>query len=230
MSIRHWASAAALAFAALPALAVDFNFYQLGRGPANDFLPTDGVACTGGDQCSSNINGGVYGGDLNFVAGGITATATSSFTGGASSVVQDHQTGWTVGNSAGLGVYHSQNTSDDNITFGEMLTITFDRVVTLTGIGLRAEGHNFTGWNTGATFLFNGVQTLLPDNVGTIGLSSTGSVFTFAYDNNARSADQFYLASLTVAPVPEPETYALMLAGLAALGAVRRRRGKALAR
>ena len=55
------------------------------------------------------------------------------------------------------------------------------------------------------------------------GLSATGSVFTFAFDS-ARTVDQFYLASLTVTPVPEPGTYALMLGGLALLGGVARRR------
>lgn len=222
-SIRHLAAAAALASIALPAAAVDFNFYELGRG-AGDYLPTNGNVCTGGDRCSSNVNGGAFGGTLNFVSGGITARASASFVDGVSSVVQDSTGNWTFANSAGLGVYHSQNNSDDNITFGETLTITFDRVVTLTGMGLRADGHNFTGWDQGATFLFNGTRMLLPEGTGTInGPSAIGSVFTFAFDS-ARTADQFYLASLTVAPVPEPETYALMLGGLAVLGGIARRR------
>ena len=222
MSIRHWAAAAVLVSAALPAAAVDFTFYKLGRG-ATDVLPTDGIVCTGGDRCSSNVDGSVFGGDLTFVSGGITAVATATYTGGASAVVQDATGNWSATNGAGLGVYHSKITSDDNITTGEALTITFDRTITLTGIDLRAEGHNFTGWGTGATFLFNGNSMLLPDNVGTIsGLSVTGSVFTFAFDAS-RTGDQFYVAGLSVTPVPEPETYALMLAGLAAMGAVTRR-------
>ena len=106
MSIRQWAAAAALASAAFPVAAVDFNFYQLGRGAAFDFLPTDGVACTGGDQCSSNVNGGVLGGDLTFVAGS-TATATASF-----ATALGRRAGragnWTSRAAPGLGVYHAQ--------------------------------------------------------------------------------------------------------------------------
>jgi hypothetical protein len=40
----------------------------------------------------------------------------------------------------------------------------------------------------------------------------------------ASSIDAFETTQFTVTPIPEPETYALMLAGLAALGFVRRRR------
>lgn len=58
-SIRHDAVAAALAALTLPAAAVDFDFdfYEQGRG-AGDYLPTNGNVCTGGDRCSSNVDGG----------------------------------------------------------------------------------------------------------------------------------------------------------------------------
>ncbi|MCB2020604.1 MAG: PEP-CTERM sorting domain-containing protein [Burkholderiaceae bacterium] len=103
-----------------------------------------------------------------------------------------------------------------------MLTITFDQVVHLSSIGLRAEGHNYTNWAAGDTFLFNGVSTLLPDNVGAIATSMTGQQFTFAF--GGAQANEFYLSSMTVSAVPEPETYALMLAGMAVIGFVMRRR------
>lgn len=230
MTIRRFALAALLAAAALPASAVDFDFYKLGNG-APDFLPVDGVPCTGGDLCSTNVVAGIFGDDLTFMLGGITVHATSFFTGGPSSVVQDHQPGWTASSGAGLGVYHTTNpvdTSDDNVTLGETLTLTFDQVVHLTAVGLRAEGHNFTGWNAGATFLFNGASTLLPNGTGSIGgLDLTGTVFTFAY--GGQTPDQFYLSSLSVAAVPEPEIFALMAAGLAACGLASRRRRRAAA-
>lgn len=186
------------------------------------------MACTGGDLCSSNVDGGVRSGDLTYVSGGITARATGRFLNTVAAVVQDSQSNWTLQNSAGLGVCHlSNNGSDDNITSGEQLTISFDQVVHLTSIGLRSEGHNFTNWSSGATFLLNGVSTLLPQNVGAIALNQTGKVFSFAY--GGAHSDQFYLSSMSVssasvAAVPEPETYALMLAGLGLTGWIARRR------
>ena len=111
-------------------------------------------------------------------------------------------------------MYHlSGDSGDDNITLGEKLTITFDQIVNLSSIDLRSEGHNFTGWAANATFLLNGVSTLLPQGVGLIALNQTGSVFTFEF--GGATPDQFYLASMTAAApaVPEPETYALMAAG-----------------
>ena len=190
MNLHPTALAAALSlFAALPASAdVVFDFYKLGRG-AGDFLPTDGIVCTGGDRCSSNVDAGTRNGDLTFTSGGITAKATGSYFGQTAAVVQDSESGWTSSIGAGLGVYHMSGiASDDNITWGESLTITFDRIVHLTGIGLRADGHNYTGWDTGATFLFNGASMLLPDNIGSISLDRVGQSFTFAY--GGRSADR----------------------------------------
>ncbi len=224
MKALNLVAAALLGAAILPASAAQFDFYKLkSTTAAGDFLPTNGVGCTGGDICSSNVDGGVFGGNLSYTDGGIIAVATSAYTGGASSVVQDHENGWTSSIGAGLGVYHqSGNTSDDNITNGESLTITFDQVVNLTSIGLRSEGHNFTNWPAGSTFLFNNVSTLLPLGVGSIGLDLTGQVFTFAY--GGANADQFYLSSMTATAVPEPGSYALMIAGLGAIGLALRRR------
>ena len=101
--------------------------------------------------------------------------------------------------------------------------MTFSQVVNLTSISLRSDGHNVTGWTAGDTFMLNGVNTLLPVGTGDIALNLTGTQFTFAF--GGRQADQFYLSGMTAAAaVPEPETYALMLAGLAAIGFAARHR------
>lgn len=229
MRFHHLALAALAAVASMHASAASFDFSNLEYvgGVNTGFLPSDGDSCTGGDLCSSNVDGNIRNGDLTYSTGGLTVRATGSYLGGVAAVVQDHENAYSAANKigAGLGVYHvSGNTSDDNITFGEMLTLTFDQAVTITNIGLRSEGHNVTGWISGATFLLDGVSTLLPANVGSIGgLTLTGTEFTFAY--GGVHPDQFYLSSVTaVAAVPEPETYALLLAGLGVVGFVARRR------
>ena len=240
MNLRKTLFALALGAAILPASAAQFDFYKLNQpnSATLDFLPTNGIKCTTHDLCSSNVDGGVFGGALNFTSDGITASATGSYLGETTraSAVQDSTKNWSDSNGAGLGVYHQRNvTSDDNITFGEMLTITFDQAVTVTRIELRSEGHNFTNWTSGATFLLNGVQTALPQGTGYIDLNMTGTVFTFAFDgplpaltNVVKSTgDQFYLSAMTVQAVPEPGTYAMLLAGLGALGFVARRRAAA---
>ena len=214
-------AAALLGAAALPASAAQFDFYKLGNG-GGDFLASNGQACTGGDWCSSNVGGNVFNGNLSFSDGGITAVATGTYNAAAAAVVQDHQNGWTATSGAGLGVYHKRDNSDDNITTGEKLTITFDQVVKLNSIDLRSDGHNFTAWAANSTFLFNNVSTSLPLGVGSIAVNQTGQVFTFEF--GGRIPDQFYLAAMTATAVPEPESYALMLAGLGAIGVVVGRR------
>jgi hypothetical protein len=134
----------------------------------------------------------------------------------------------------------SKVSSDDNITELEKLIITFDRIVRLTSIELRAEGHNYTGWLADATFLFgngNAVsQMKLPKNSGSIALGDIGQVFSFEFDLAKRAdgltwGDQFYLSSMTVEipttrqqQVPEPASLALALAALSAVGVAMRQR------
>jgi len=225
---KFFALSALLSVLVLPLGAAQFDFYKLGRGvPDGDFLPTDGVPSLGGDLSSSNVNGGIFNGDLTFKSGGITAVATGTLNGNVAAVVQDKEANWSATKGAGLGVY-SRNpliTSDDNITLGEVLTITFDRVVSLTSIGLRSEGHNFTSWGVNDTFLLNGVAMPLPRNVGSLGVNLTGTSFTFGFDSARTVSAQFYLAAMTVSAVPEGgATLSLFAASLLILGLIRRRR------
>lgn len=223
---RLLATALACAFA-LPAVAAQFDFYKLNQ-PNNsslDFLPNSSFGCTGNDLCSSDVDGNMFGGSLSYTTGGLTATATGTFNGNTASVVQDSTAGWSATNGAGLGIYHLTRTnSDDNITTGEKLIIAFDRIVQLTNVGLRSEGHNFNSWDSGATFLFDNVSTLLPQGVGSISpINLIGQVFTFEFGGT--KGDQFYLSSLTAFAVPEPESLVLVLAALGAMGLTMQRRG-----
>lgn len=229
-------AAPALAVPAAPATVFDFANLKANNQPG--FKPTDGIACSGADLCSSNVNGNVFGGDLTFVKNGLTVLASGSYNGSAfgsrAAVVQDAEGGYNgllsgagaIG--AGLGVYHRKDNSDDNITTGEALKLSFSSVVNLSSVGLRSDGHNTTSWINGAKFQysFDNVQwttALLPRSVGQIALSHTGSDFYFRF-GGGQKADQFYLSSMTVTAVPEPETFALLLAGLGLVGAAVRRR------
>lgn len=104
--------------------------------------------------------------------------------------------------------------------------------VTCPTLGLSCNFPNtFTGaGNSGFVFALDGAQTIAAQAAAFgsgfannfIGLSASAS-------NATGGIETFFAASAggtTVAPVPEPETYALMLAGLGALGFVAKRRRK----
>ncbi len=196
-----------------------------------------GASGTGNSTVGCGFNSGydICGTALSFQQGSFTAVATGTYLGASKvgnvpvRVVQDYDHTDTKGTAlktddvlhfAGLGVYHKvKDTSDDNVTTGEVLKLTFNTTVKLTGLNLSADGHGVYN-KTGNTFLLNNTPTTLAGSFS--GLSLVGTTFTFAY--GGAHPDQFYLRGLTVAAVPEPETYAMLLSGLGVLGAVARRR------
>jgi hypothetical protein len=216
-----------------------FDFANLTYSNASyaGFLPNGGFNCSSGDKCSSNISSSL-GGSLSFTSGSISAVASASYNGSAfgtmASVVQDHDNGYngllsgTNAIGAGLGVYHlNNNNADDNITNLETLKLHFNQSVALSAIGLRSDGHNTTKWSTGDTFQYSFDNTtwnsaVLPKNVGQLAMSQNTQDLYLRFGGS--NANQFYLSSVTVAAVPEPETYALMLAGLGVLGWTTRRK------
>ncbi len=231
--------ATALALSALSASATttpvvfDFANLKFSSGLSTGFLPTNGVLCSGGDLCSQNYTTGMgaTGSALTFASGSISVDAYGFYRGGIASVVQDHENGFNnaTQRGAGLGVYHKTgDNADDNITAHETLKLSFSQAVSLTSIGLRSDGHN-TSWTSGALFQYsydgaNWTTTALQGSVSPLNATNVTSLY-LRY-SLATPADQFYLSSVTasVMAVPEPESYALLLAGLGLLGAVAKRR------
>lgn len=107
---------------------------------------------------------------------------------------------------------------NDVITFSGLATGIYDFTLTMSG-----------QWITLLSADVNGVSGSIADN-GTmtfVGIDGTGSpdfkLTLFGSVDGTRAA---YSGELTVAPVPEPSTYALMLAGLGAVAFMARRRKK----
>ena len=91
-------------------------------------------------------------------------------------------------------------------------------------IGPGALGFSFTDTNTASTF-GNGSAALV--YVANVSTASYGNFqYVIGFNDNGSSDGDFddFVVGVNVAAVPEPETYALMLAGLGALGFVSRRR------
>ncbi len=95
---------------------------------------------------------------------------------------------------------------------------TFDGNAGDTWFNLRTlDLSSVTGANDNTSFALRVLSTFAPSGTGYLASSSTGTY-------SANGTWRFDMVTVSATPVPEPETYALMLAGLAALGLLARRR------
>ena len=132
--------------------------------------------------------------------------------------------------------------SDDNVTSTESVTISFDYAMTLSNLLFNQEGHApfsdsatalqktlLFGINDGTLvrYTFAQLQSMSFSDVISATFAFDDATFWNDADFNGLSAasEQFYLAAATVVPVPLPAAGLMLLAGLGALGAARRRRG-----
>jgi len=132
---------------------------------------------------------------------------------------------------AGLGVCGTLNASlqcnpgsDDNVTAGETLQLTFSEKVIFDSISFKDEVHGTAGL-TGDEFVLtiDGVtiapnSSLDPANWGALA-GIMGTVFEFAFFD-----EQFYIGNIAVSAVPLPPSMILFGAALIGLGVLSRRR------
>ncbi len=146
--------------------------------------------------------------------------------------------------SAGLGVCHSgwigsvsgcssnqpgANTSDDNITVGETLTLLFNTGVFFTDILFKNASH---GLFNGSLVINGNVYSIAAGLLAAPGTLGHNATFTFAYDPASSPDSEVYISKIAVdtnpdnnpTPVPLPAGGLLLLGGLAGLGALKRKR------
>jgi PEP-CTERM motif len=143
-------------------------------------------------------------------------------------------------NHGGLGVCGNLTTAlqctpsnDDNVTTGEVLILTFNNAVTIDSIWFN-NNHDGDGTLLGNKIKIGGTDYALVAATGvpsynddwkpsaSFSVAAGGSLLVTLASTNA---EQFYISGMTVtAAIPEPETYAMLLAGLGLLGFAARRR------
>jgi hypothetical protein len=182
---------------------------------------------------------------MSFTTGGLTVLATGlrlSSTGvpSGATAMQDYN-GTAALPWIGLGVYPAGSnpaTSTDNIGLNDVLKLDFGtQVVSLNSLkfynGNHAASFDTSGkWGLSTTVPMAGgsfVHYALAANGFNDIPDTRGSTF-YIYGLSDSTQKSFYVADITVTPVPEPGTLALMAAGLGVVSGVSRRRKAAQAR
>lgn len=163
--------------------------------------------------------------EMNFTSGGIGLTVTGTDTAGNATYNAYLDKG-----NAGLGVCkilsgdQCSPSSDDNVTPGEVLVLSFDRKVTITDT-------TFTNGSHGTSFLgsfdltIDGVFDATYSLVHLFGMDLTGTVFELSNINTtATNPYQFYIETMDVTAVPVPAAAWLFGTGLLGLAGVARRK------
>ena len=160
---------------------------------------------------------GITGWCINYICGGVFNPSAASF----SSVPDGSNTAWSNGG-------HIDQTLTTVLSLNATYTLMVD-------VGDRNDWNTFPGYSVallaGNTVLAS-ESSLMPNNgwltstvnyTALAGNAQLGQALTIRLTSNGTQVN-FDNVRLDVSPVPEPETYALMLAGLGLVGFVARRR------
>ena len=208
--------------AALPAVAapVDWATWSSvttgNAGSAAAAFPTAGVTAS-------------YTGELQaFVANYPSYTPTTTFSGGTVDNAPPQANGI-------IQIFGGPNAGTGTITFSQAVLNPVMAIWSLGQGGIAARfdfNQAFTIQSGGPSFEYNGTSIIAGGNnvSGSEGngvIQFAGNVSSISWTNPVFENWYGFTVGVPVAAVPEPETYALMLAGLGALAAVARRRRKA---
>jgi hypothetical protein len=148
-----------------------------------------------------------------------TLIAAALVAAGGSALAADQSIDISSGLASFMGTSPLFDGGDDVITFTGAAPGTYDFLLTFSGFGFDLSAADLNGI-AGTPIAMNGFRFL-----GIDGTSSPDFKLTLTGATTSKMAA--YSGEMRITPVPEPETYAMFLAGLGALGFVARRRKQA---